>query len=361
MPDNKLTLAVAGSGKTEGIVTECASLPRGERILILTYTVNNQNELSRRLASAAGKHTSIEVSGWFAFLLARFVRPFLPYVYPGRHVLGFDFESPPQRRRTNQDYRRYFNTSGQARKVHLPQLAMRVEDASRGAGIRTLERLYDRIYIDEVQDLGGYDLEVLKLLMRSRLPLSMVGDIRQAVLTTNPQERKNGKYMYLGIWSWFKERERDGEITIEQQCATWRCRPEIARFADDLFNESYGFEATESRNDDTTDHDGVFLVREKDADQYVRQFSPLCLRHSKSSAKSAPYAFTNFKASKGLSRDRVLVWPTKPIRDYLTKGQPLETLPASALYVAVTRARQSVGFVVSKIGDCSLPVWSPPA
>jgi hypothetical protein len=359
MLNNKLTLAVAGSGKTESIVRECVGLPTNERVLVLTYTTNNQSELSRRLRSASGKHTSIEVSGWFSFLLGRFVRPFLPYLFPGKRVRGFDFKSDPQTYEKNDSHRRYFNQHDHARKVHLAQLVIRVEEASRGAGVRTLERLYDRVYIDEVQDLGGYDLEVLKLLMGSKLPITMVGDVRQAVLTTNSRERKNKKYMYLGIWEWFREREREGAMSILQQCETRRCRPEIASFADRLFGERFAFEATISKNWNATAHDGVFLVCEKDVGPYINRFAPLHLRQSKSSWKKESYDFLNFKISKGLSRERVLIWPTKKILEYITKGAALDGNLAAELYVAVTRAEQSVGFVVPKVGDYSLPFWYP--
>src|SRR5690606_10286008 len=131
-------------------------------------------------------------------------RPFLPLLFEGRRVRGFDFDSPPQVYARVEQWERYFNPDGQVRKVHLPQLAVRVESASGGAGIRRLERLYDRILIDEVQDLCGYDLEVLTLLMRSAIPIEMVGDIRQAILATNERERKHKKFMYMNIWHWFK-------------------------------------------------------------------------------------------------------------------------------------------------------------
>lgn len=359
MPNNKLTLAVAGSGKTERIVRECAAFPQCERILVLTYTRNNQGELRSRLAAAAGRHTSIEVLGWFGFLIARFARPFLPYLFPGKRVLGFDFDSPPQRYAKKSDYKRYFNPNGEVRRVHLPELACLVESKSGGAGIRTLERLYDRVYIDEVQDLAGYDLEVLALLLATDRPVTMVGDVRQAVLSTNYQEPKNKQYRNMSIWRWFLEKERRGDLCIEQLCSTWRCHPDIASFADGLFSADCGFDRTTSLNCTRTHHDGVFLVREDDVEQYVQEFHPQCLRYSKASAKTAPYEFLNYKESKGLSRQRVLIWPTKRVEDYLRKGTQLDSYAACELYVAITRARQSVAFVVPTTDGYSLPVWSP--
>ena len=73
---NYLTLAVAGSRKTQGIVEQCAELPNDRRALVLTFTQNNQAELRSRLAKYAGDHQGITVMGWFMFLLRDFRAPF---------------------------------------------------------------------------------------------------------------------------------------------------------------------------------------------------------------------------------------------------------------------------------------------
>ena len=69
---NYLTLAVAGSRKTQGIVEHCASLPHDQRALVVTYTQANQAELRARLSIYAGDHPGIQVMGWFTFLLRDF-------------------------------------------------------------------------------------------------------------------------------------------------------------------------------------------------------------------------------------------------------------------------------------------------
>lgn len=353
-----LTLAVAGSRKTQGIVDSCAELPLDERVLVLTYTITNQNELRRRIAAQAGKHSGIEITGWFAFLITHFVRPFLPFAHPGKRVRGFDFESPPQQYSRVESYSRYFNDGDQVRRVHLAQIAVRIQGASGGEPITRLQRIYDRIYIDEVQDLCGYDLEVLALLLASSIPIEMVGDVRQAVIVTNERECKNKRFKYMGIWKWFLAQEKAGRLAICQRSETWRCHPSIAAFADSLFDSCWGFETTVSRNANITDHDGIFLIKEADLPEYIARYSPLFLRHSASSARGRPYAFLNIKVSKGLTSERVLVWPTGPIKKMLTKGVPLDAQAACELYVAVTRAEQSVGFVLDDPGESTLYYWT---
>src|SRR5699024_7245916 len=126
--------------------------------LVLTYTTVNQSEIRSRLRKHAGSHPFIEVQGWFSFLISHFVRPFVPFMFPGTRVRGFDNESKYQQWVASTAKCRYFTQESQVRKVHLADLAHRVNTASDRAPIKRLEQLFDRIYIDEAQDLNGYDL-----------------------------------------------------------------------------------------------------------------------------------------------------------------------------------------------------------
>ncbi|WP_339106884.1 UvrD-helicase domain-containing protein [Roseovarius rhodophyticola] len=89
----------------------------------------------------------------------------------------------------------------------LSELALTCEQQSDGRVIRRLESQFNALYIDEVQDLAGYDLELLELFLASKLKVTMVGDHRQATLATN-QSPKHKKYRYAGIISLFEEWEK---------------------------------------------------------------------------------------------------------------------------------------------------------
>lgn len=359
MANNHLTLAVAGSGKTQSIVDACVTASPDERILILTYTAQNQQELRDRLGQVAGNRHNIEVRGWFSFLINDFVRPYLPFAYSGQRVHGFDFNSEPQQGISNDQWRRYFNKQGEARKVHIAQLAHRVNEAASGKPILRLERIYGRVYVDEVQDLCGWDLEVLTLLMAASVPIEMVGDVRQAILLTNARESKNKKYQYLKIWDWFRAEARAKRLEIAQMNETYRCRPEIVALADSFFHADLGFEPSVSRNNAVTRHDGVYLVSSKDVAAYVEAFRPLLLRRTATSGKAFDYLDPmNIGMSKGLGREHVLIVPTTEMKKLLQRGTALEQQRAAYLYVAVTRAKQSVAFIVDEPGQSEYPMWS---
>jgi hypothetical protein len=131
--------------------------------------------------------------------------------------------------------------------------------------------------------------------------------------------------------------------------------------ADSLFGPEWGFDPTISMNGRITGHDGVFLVRSHHVHAYVEQFEPFALRHSVASGKMFPLEYVTFGDSKGVSRERVLIVPTKPVTDFLSNESPLTAPQAARFYVAVTRAEQSVAIVLDKPGKCSYPYWSPSA
>ncbi|NMY76987.1 UvrD-helicase domain-containing protein [Pseudomonas sp. WS 5071] len=354
---NHLTLAVAGSRKTQGLVEHCAALAPTRRVLVVTFTQRNQHELSVRLAKRVGMQTNVEVMGWYTLLIRHFARPFLPFVFPGSRVQGFDFEGQPSRFATEEA--RFFNPSGALYAAELGKLSNLLVEQSQGALLYRLESLYDEILVDEVQDLSGWDWELLEKLFASRIDIRMVGDIRQSVLSTSPRSRKNKQYAYARALTWFLAKQRRGEIEIEFRNTTWRCSPGIARFSDTIFNPAWGFPETESLNETTTDHDGVFLLAKCHVLAYVERFRPQCLRVNVRSGAEFDLNYINFKVAKGATYERVLIIATGPIATFLQRGIQLDPGPAATFYVAVTRAQQSVAIVLDRPGQSVVPYWAP--
>ncbi len=351
----QLALSVAGGRKTQSIVDDCAGAPPERRLLVLTYTQTNQVSLGSRLAAIGPLQARVEVRGWFSFLMAHWVRPYLPLRFAGRRLAGLNFDGDPGRYATGEV--RFLDAEAKAYRLHLAQLAHEVCEASSGAVIDRLARIYNAVHIDEVQDLNGYDLEILDLLLDSPIDLRMVGDVRQALLATNPREQKNKQYRGIEIAKWFEKQANAGRLTTVHRSQTWRCNQAIADFADSIFDASRGFPATRSQNTVETGHDGMFVLAQDHAARYVETFEPLCLRHNASSAKGVDLTFVNIGLAKGMDVERVLVWPTGKMIEFLRDGKLLEGTRGCELYVAVTRARASVAFAVKQPGDFPLPVW----
>lgn len=103
--------------------------------------------------------------------------------------------------------------------------------------------------------------------------------------------------------------------------------------------------ATTSDNNVDIEHKGIFFVRTTDVEDYLKIYRPIQLRQDKKTPTSPAYPCLNFGNSKGLSFDRVLIYPTQPILDWILKGKELAPMSKSKLYVAITRARYSVAIV----------------
>lgn len=340
---DELILAVAGGGKTQWIIDSCKALPSCQGVLALTYTKTGQWELSSRLRSAYYPSSGPEVVGWYQFILRNFVRPYLPCFFSGERLFGFNFDGAPSLYARGRS--RYLDGRGHAYRRTVAKLAFEVNEAAKGKPVDRLERWYTDIFIDEVQDLVGWDLEILATLLKSRLRIHMVGDLRQSLLETNPRDRKNKQYRGLDMMTWFRSQECRG-LRVKHRTRTYRSNQAIADFADSIFSHCPNFPPTESQQNQITGHDGIFSVSERAAPAYIEEFQPQCLRHSRAVGKKLDWEFRNFGEVKGLTFPRVLIYPTKPIKKWLTDRKGLADKTACGLYVAVTRARHSVAFVL---------------
>lgn len=340
---NRSILAVAGGRKTQSIVDDCGSCLEDRRILVLGYTTASQDELATRIRATGVHGHRVEVMGWFAFLLQHLVRPYLPLLYEGRRLAGLNFDGDPGR--YAKDAERFLDKDSRAYKLHLAKLAHDVMVSSNDGAIDRLEHIYDEIYIDEVQDLGGWDLEVIQALLQSKLRITMVGDMRQALLSTNVRDPKNRQYRKEKIFAWFQLMEKKGLLEITQKPTTYRSNQVIATFSDSIFDPSLGYAPTVSASTETHPHAGLFTVRESEAIAYAQSLGAMCLRHSKSVAKHLDLPFLTFGVAKGRTVDHVLIYPTSKALRFLAEGTQLEGGAACSLYIGVTRAKHSVAFI----------------
>lgn len=344
---NRVIIAAAGSGKTELLVERALSCP-SRRVLITTYTIENAREIRARLCKAAGLvPENVEVLTWFEFLLRHGVKPYQTYVTDlGRtRSINFVTENPPFSRRADID-RYYFDGASDVYSDSVSDLVCVINSRSGGLVVKRLEKIYDEIFIDEMQDLAGYDLVFLEALLDSKLHIMMVGDPRQAIYSTN-RSNKYAQYRGAGIADWIAAQVNLNRCIRDTLSDSHRCNQAICDLADGLYPE---YDCTTSLNDQNTDHSGIFMVLERDVPAYVEAYSPQALRWDKRN-KAMGLSAINFGQAKGLSFSRVLIFPTVPISSYLSSGSPLAAGSIAKLYVAITRARHSVAFVSKSSGN----------
>lgn len=340
---NCIVLACAGSGKTTRIVRDACG-DSSIRAALITYTINGSGELSK----AIYEHFSsippkVTVSTWYAFLLRHFVRPYQNHLYRPR-VAHINFHRGQSARGIGaHDIRRhYFSRDGVIYLDKVSKFACEIIRRTGGLPIRRLEQIFDRLYIDESQDLAGYDLDLVELLLKSTTQIILVGDHRQVTYSTN-DSRKNKRFAKVGIVDKFSEWEKRGLCGIEYQTHSHRCVQAICDFADQLYPN---FPKTKSLNQERSGHDGVFAVEASQVSTYFAHFAPQTLRYNRTHM-GLPGRPINFGNAKGMTFERTLIYPHGPLTKFLKSGDISDAgAEIPKLYVAITRARQGVGFVV---------------
>lgn len=342
-PNNVAILAAAGSRKTEYIVDSALAVKSG-RVLITTYTNENQRQITRRIEQKLGAIPShISVIGWFSFLIGQCAKPY-QRARLGQSFLikGLSFVGSRHKYAKKSESRYFLDGNNDLYRDGVSDFVVALNSDVNGAVIRRLESIYTHIFVDEVQDFVGYDLDVLDILMASKIQVLLVGDPRQHTLSTNNGPR-NKKYRGAGIRLWFEE--RSGVCDLQSREVSYRCNQAICDFADAIYPD---MPRTQSFGVAETGHDGIFYVSPKRVLEYLEEYRDVTiLRHDKN-ADTLGVPAMNIGISKGSTFDRVMIFPTKPMVEYLIKRDPSRLKAPERLYVAVTRARFSVAFVVDE-------------
>jgi DNA helicase-2/ATP-dependent DNA helicase PcrA len=339
---NHIIVASAGSGKTTTIV-DLACADSGSRAALVTYTTNNTSGIEKMLYSNVGHiPPHLTVSTWYTFLLRHLVRPYQKslHTHPVKR-LHFHNGISAQWSKEADVAAHYFGGVGCIYVDKVSKFACQIIKKTSGKPIRRLEDIFDHLYIDEVQDLAGWDLELVEILMKSRIKVTLVGDHRQATYSTN-SAKKNKQYAGAKIIIKFEEWKKANLCELEFQNVSHRCVQEICDFADRLHP---AMPKTVSLNSGVTGHDGVFAVRERDIETYLAAFDPQTLRYSRAT-KDVPGTPMNYGAAKGLTHQRTLICPSGKVRKFLLTGNPGDAGDIAKIYVAITRARQSTAFVI---------------
>jgi DNA helicase II / ATP-dependent DNA helicase PcrA len=299
----KLILASAGAGKTYHIVSEAfEQVDEGRRILVITYTRNNQKEILDQYANIGPKNTeNFQVKGLFTFLLEDLIRPYQTCIFENRiETIEFNQKNPHKytanngrsywikgkQEKINHDYNPLHFLTKCTTKAHttfLSKLATKIILVSKGKPVERLKKIYDHIYIDEVQDLVGWDYDVINRLSKS-IDITCVGDFRQTIYKTSiatKEPRTNAQKI---------SKFQAMKFEIEVMNVSRRSVQCICDFAD-LIHADEEFEKTKSLIEDEDipehikEHVGMFIVRESDVDKYIERFNPTLLRRSVASGK----------------------------------------------------------------------------
>ena len=367
--ENKLIIAAAGSGKTTHLVDEAFS--RTENVLITTFTEENEAEIHDKFITKYGyipAHVTIQT--WFSFLLQHGVRPYQGacnailfekqvngiLLVNQKSGLKYKFwqgkkEIPVYFSENTEFESHYFTSDMRLYTDKLAKFVIRANERSNGNVIDRISRIFPTIYIDEVQDLAGYDLEIVKELFHSSASVLCVGDLRQVTYYTH-SEMKNKPYRHGMIKQYVQEEclASDHIMVDETSLAkSHRNNKQICDFSSLIYPsfpqvvpcDCAGCHSLE------IEHQGIFIVMESEVEYYLKKYRPVQLRHNIRVGTDYRFSCYNYGKSKGKTFDRVLIYPTSDIKTWLAdRSANMAERTRAALYVAVTRARYSVAFVI---------------
>jgi len=347
---SEIIVACAGSGKTQYIIDSALSISN-EAVAIITYTEQNNNSIIRRVIKKCGSVPSrITIQTWFSFLIEHGIKPYLAKM-TDRRITGLSYQNVTNLhiRKTELSY--YFNKEMEVYKDRASDLVIQLNDKSNGGVINRMKLIFDHIYFDEAQDFSGYDYNLINLI-QNNIDVTVVGDPRQRTFVTNNGQKNKS---FTSIFEYF---EKQG-LTVDylKLNTNHRSVSEIGNFSDLLYPE---YPHTVCNLTTNSEHRGIFYVKENNIELYLRCIPNIVqLRDSCKTKCSATSPVSNFGESKGLEYDHVLIYPTKRILEWLKDYK--SDLPEKSrckLYVAITRAKYSVAFVIPE-GNNNFTFWSP--
>ena len=346
--ENLIKIECAGSGKTWSICHTALSIVSSDidkRVAIISYTNRGiqavQSEIKKQNNGIL--HNRITVESLYSFMLNELIKPYQTYIFGINEIKSLDFSRMYgyiNKHRIGQKAR-YMTSEQNITANEAAELVVLINSLSKGRIINRLEEIYDTIFFDEVQDLSGYDLEIIKLIAGSSINLVCVGDPKQSTFkTNNGQKNKNISGANMELFFRCLEKSHSAKITYNN--VSRRFNKEVCRFANDIYPSNNVMSTSMTS---VTAHDGVFLILKADISEYYNHYSPQVLKYDARTDTQGLFSM-NFGECKGLTFDRIIIFPNKPFLEYIQKGKVFAS--PEKYFIAVTRPRYSIAIVVDK-------------
>lgn len=200
----------AGSGKTTRLVKYALKF-KNKKIIITTYTNKNLEEIKKKFYEINGFIPSnINITTWYTFLLDECCRPYQKLMGINDRINDIFFvQGDPARFIPERDTKRhYFNKEGAIYSDKIAKFAFKCMNKGSNV-INRLEKITDYLFIDEAQDLSGFDFDILDKILTSNVKIIMVGDSRQNTFNTS-NTNKNKKHTN-NIYGWFKQKQEEAK------------------------------------------------------------------------------------------------------------------------------------------------------
>lgn len=356
---SKLIVAAAWSWKTTYLVDAALSI-ESETVLITTYTEANEAEIRNKIIKKKWyMPKNIHLQWWFSFLLQHGVKPYQSILWDDLHEKDIGFylsdkstthykwrdEKFYSYSRDKNFYEYYFLWKKNLNICSdtIADFVYSCNNKSWWLVVKRIGRIYKHIFIDEVQDLAGWDLDIIGLLLKEGIKLTLLWDFRQITYLTNYPKKNFDKSnkRHLTLLDYLnKNKKLPCVVETETLKNSHRNAQLICDYSYRLFPD---FEKSDHCDCEKCDyrgieHQGVFIIRACDVEKYKEEYKPIILNWDSSISPDR-----NFWKSKGLTFERVLINPTSAFKNWMKDNRYiLNYFARCKFYVALTRARYSV-------------------
>lgn len=321
----QLILAVAGSGKTTKILN---SISPEKRSLVITYTNENVRSLEASLVKNFGRvPDNVYLRSYFSFLYSFCFRPFFSYQLRDN---AFTWRLPNKFPAKN--YPGHYVTKN--RYLYANRVAKYlIEQNAVKKIIARLEKYFDSVFVDEVQDFAANDFNLLLELTRANVNFEFVGDFYQHTFDTSRDGNTRANLHKKGVEPFIREFAKYGfEDDTESLKKSYRCSSSVCEF----ISEHIGIPIHSHRTDLTSVN---FIQNDKQASEIFNNRDTVKLFYQ--NHDKYPCFSNNWGKSKGQnSYGDVCVVLNKGTAAKF-KARELRALPNSTrnkLYVACSRA-----------------------
>lgn len=331
--DKRVIFAVAGSGKTTYILNQ---LTLESRSLIVTYTNNNIKNLRNGIIEKFGFFPdNIKLLPYFTFLYSFCFKPFLSY---NLKTKGINYKPNPNKfeKQTTESY--YIDKNN---RVYSNRISKLLEKTNELKNVNSrLEKYYDNLYIDEIQDFGGNDFNFLKQITSAKINILLVGDFYQHTFDTSRDGIVN-KSIHNEFDKYKKLFEKMGlNVDTDSLDKSWRCSPNVCKFITD----NLGIEIKSHKKDSTS----VSLIEDEENALEIFNDNQIVKLFYREHYKYKCFS-RNWGDSKGENHYKdICVVLNNTTLDNFSDLTKLKSQTKNKFYVACSRANNNLYFVSDK-------------
>lgn len=342
--DKKLILSVAGSGKT---YTLCKEIDVTKRNLILAYTNENIRNLNAEVIAHKGCiPDNFLIMTFDSFLLNYVALPYAKVVANTQdknylfdsYRCAYNLNLPPY---WKTGMAQYMTSTGIFYGELIPKFINKFDLMTKA--LFSINKHFDRVYIDEAQDFAGERFDILKTIIHGVRNIFLVGDYYQHSVSTKIDMKKQ-PFVKSMTYKKYKKLFENMGVGIDETTLvkSRRCPINICNLVSAKLNiniESEGINNGEV----------FFISTKEEALRIINDDSIIKLKYDDS--RKCSFRAMNWSYSKGDTFSNVCVILTQTLKDFtkddfVYKGSEITK---NEFYVALTRTKGNLYILTDKL------------